>query len=86
MSKFTDIKKQYDDFVAVWEAVEKNKPGTVEIVYRKYPGSEFYDSLFVFDPEKDHITIRPQRNNISHVNIDVKDIPSLIEALRDFFE
>ena len=86
MSKYSEIQNQYKGFVAAQEAVAKTNPGNVGVVYKK-SDSFSEEGVFIYNPEKDRITIRPCRNDSSdYVDVNAEDIPDLIKALREFFE
>jgi hypothetical protein len=89
-SRLTEIRNQYQGYIAAREAVEKTNPGTVKVVYKEddpeaqYP--EGIDGFFIYDPRENKITIHPKSCSIDCVKIDADDVPALIKALREFFE
>jgi hypothetical protein len=87
MSKHTEIQNQYKGFVAAEQAAKEMNPGEVEVVYKSdETNNHGYDGLFIYNPEKDLITIKPLRQGCDHICIHADDIPALIKALREFFE
>jgi hypothetical protein len=88
MSRFTEIQKQYQGYVAAKEAVERTHPEKWEAVYKNgQDGHSGFDGIIIYDPNKNIIIIRPQRfNTTSGIEINPEDIPALIEALRELVE
>jgi hypothetical protein len=89
MSKLTEIRNQYQGYVAAIEAVKKTNPGDVEVVYKGHddPIDIRDDGIFIYRPGENQIVIRPRRcMDDNYVHINANDVPALIKALREFFE
>jgi hypothetical protein len=89
MSRLTELKNQYQGYVAASEAVKKTNPGNVEVVYKGHddPIDIRDDGIFIYRPGENQIVIYPRRcmgNNCACINAD--DVPALIKALREFIE
>jgi hypothetical protein len=86
MSRLTELKNQYEGYVAASEAVKKTDPGIVEVVYCNCANRDG-EGFFRYYPEKNNIEIIPHRSyGRDSVRINANDVPALIKALREFFE
>jgi hypothetical protein len=88
MSRLTEIQKQYQDYVAAKEVIEKTNPGEkVEVVYKDGFNGGSDDGFFIYLPGKNQIVIQPMRCMYDKfIRINADEVPALIKALREFFE
>jgi hypothetical protein len=86
MSKISEIKAQYEYYLAALEATKEFDPDDLEVVYKK--GERYFgdDGYILFDPRNDVVKIFSRRSTHKSVDIDFKDVPALAKSLWGFVE